>query len=64
MYPSLFRRRYPKNKRTTDEQDAWSIAMRLKSMDQDGHLKNYFKPPLTAAEQQIAELEGWILGVC
>ena len=62
-YPSLFRRRYPKNKRTTDEQDAWSLVMWLKTMDQNGYLSNYFKPPLTGPEQKIAQLEGWILGV-
>jgi hypothetical protein len=64
VFPSLFRRRYPKAGRSADEHDAWSIATWLYEMDRRGVLEHYFKPPLTLAEQRQAALEGWILGVC
>jgi hypothetical protein len=64
VFPSLFRRRYPKQERTVDEHDAWSIATWLCEMDRRGALLHYFSPPLTLPEHRQALLEGWILGVC
>jgi len=64
VYPSIFRNRYPRDERTSDEHDAYSIAMWLKEMDERGTLERYFNPPLSSAERSQAELEGWILGIC
>jgi hypothetical protein len=64
VYPSLFRRRYPKDARTPDEQDAFCVAAWLAEMDQRGLLDYYLKPPLSLPELQESCLEGWILGVC
>lgn len=63
VYPSLFRRRYPKAGRTVDEHDAWSVAAWLQEMDRRNTIESYFKPPLSPREQRKAMLEGWILGV-
>jgi len=62
-YPALYKRRYPKAERTADEQDAWSVAAWLREADRRGSLERYFVPPLSAAERESCELEGWILGV-
>ncbi|MEM7543577.1 MAG: hypothetical protein AAF384_18615 [Pseudomonadota bacterium] len=62
-YPSLFRRRYPRQGRTVDEQDAFALGRWLKDMDSRGELLHYFNPPLTLPERRMAQLEGWILGV-
>jgi hypothetical protein len=63
IFPSLFRKRYPKRYKTPDEHDAMCVAQWLKDMDTQGHLSTYFNPPLTDEECEIARLEGWILGV-
>lgn len=62
-YPSIFRRRYPKEYRTPDQQDAYSIARWLEETVRRGALERYLNPPLTIPERKIAGLEGWILGV-
>ncbi|MFN9721553.1 MAG: hypothetical protein ACK58L_22880 [Planctomycetota bacterium] len=63
VYPSIFRNRYPREGRMADQQDAYAIARWLKDMS-DGHsLERYFQPPLTVREREIADLEGWILGI-
>lgn len=63
-YPALYKRRFQKEGRSSDEHDAWSIAAWLQEADRRGILDRYFKPPLSLAERKQAELEGWILGVC
>jgi len=63
-YPSLFRRRYAPDDRTSDEHDAYVVAMWLKQMDVRGVLRQYLNPPLTLPERRAADLEGWIIGVC
>lgn len=63
VYPSIFRNRYPRAKRTVDQQDAYGVARWLAESDARGSLSRYFDPPLTEAERQTANLEGWILGV-
>jgi hypothetical protein len=63
MFPSLFRRRYPRAERSADEQDAFVVASWLKDMDTRGALADYFNPPLTLPERREVRLEGWILGV-
>ena len=63
-YPALYKRRFPREDRTPDEHDAWSIAAWLREADRRGTLEQYLHPPLTLSERKQAELEGWILGVC
>ena len=62
-YPSLFRNRYARKSRTVDQQDAYSICCWLRDMDALGCLSDFASPPLTEFQQQVAGLEGWILGV-
>ena len=62
-YPSLFRNRYARESRTVDQQDAYSICCWLRDMDALGCLSDFASPPLTEFQQQVAGLEGWILGV-
>lgn len=63
VYPALFRHRYPRERRSGDEQDAYATALWLADMAARGALDDYFRPPLTPSEQAVAALEGWILGV-
>lgn len=63
IYPSLFRNRYPREDRTVDQQDAYSVSRWLSEMDQSGSLEKFFHPPLNAEQAIRAKKEGWILGV-
>lgn len=62
-FPSLFRNRYPRADRKVDQQDAFAICRWLLDMDRQGNLNDFACPPLSEPEREIAELEGWILGV-
>ena len=64
VYPSIFRNRFPRDDRTADQQDAYSVARWLTEADEHGFLRQYFQPPLTEQQSKIAALEGWILGIC
>ena len=63
VYPAIFKNRFPRADRTADQQDAYAVSSWLADCDCRGLLSRYFNPPLTAREREIAELEGWILGV-
>jgi hypothetical protein len=63
VYPSLWRGRYPREKRTPDQQDAYTVCRWLAEADRTGGLTTYFTPELTLDEREAAEVEGWILGV-
>lgn len=63
VYPSILRRRYPRADRSTDEQDAWSVARWLAETAGNDLLSHYLKPPMNSETRSVAELEGWILGV-
>ena len=63
VYPSLFRNRYPREARTVDEQDAYSVARWLQETDERAALAYYLQPSLPDAIAAIASQEGWILGV-
>jgi hypothetical protein len=63
IYPSIFRKRYPKDDRKPDQQDAYCVAKWLTETDERGLLERYFDPPLTEEERKVANLEGWILGI-
>lgn len=62
-YPSLFRNRYPRQSRSVDQQDAYSICRWLRDMDTIGRLEDFSAPPLTDTQKEVASLEGWIFGV-
>jgi hypothetical protein len=64
VYPSMFRNRYPRGERSVDQQDACATARWLSTMAARGALARCFDPPLSDDERRVAELEGWILGVC
>ena len=64
IYPSIFRKRYSKDDRSADQQDAYSAARWLTEVDERGFLSKYFTPPLTDQEREMCDLEGWILGIC
>jgi len=63
VYPALFKARYPLANGTKHEQDAYAVAKWLRSMDEADALDFFLDPPLSDAERELAEREGWILGV-
>jgi len=63
VYPSIFRNRYPREGRSSDEQDAYAVARWLAEMGERDTIERYCHPPLTEDEKCLAKLEGWILGV-
>lgn len=63
IYPALFRRRYPVEGRTGDQQDAYATCRWLQETDYLNYLPRFFDPPLTLGERRDASIEGWILGV-
>ena len=63
VYPSIFRKRYLPEKRTSDEHDAYCVARWLAESEARGILARYFDPPLTVHERALAAREGWILGI-
>jgi hypothetical protein len=63
VYPSLWMRRFPKEGRDGDEQAAYAVAAWLQRADLNGSLGSFLKPPLTPEERQLADIEGWILGI-
>jgi hypothetical protein len=64
VYPSILRRRYPQEDRTADQHDAYAISRWLKDVGWGMTLEEvYLDPPMTGKVREVAELEGWILGV-
>jgi hypothetical protein len=63
VYPSLWRKRFPNEKRTPDQHDAYAVSAWLKLADSTSDFAHYFRPALTEQEQARAPYEGWILGV-
>jgi hypothetical protein len=57
-------RNYPKEGRSPNEHDAYSVAAWLSENDRRGTLDYCFKPPLIQPDSRNARLAGWILGVC
>jgi hypothetical protein len=62
-YPSLWSKSIPKDNRTPDQHDAYSVAYWLRQSDLEGKLPTYLNPPLTGAEKTLAQIEGCILGI-
>lgn len=63
VYPALWSQTYPRDGRSPDQHDAFTIARHLSGMDRAGLLPALLSPALTATEKEMARLEGWILGV-
>ena len=63
VYPSLWSRSFPREDRNPHQHDAYSIAAWMRQADGEGSLTRYLNPALEPSERQIAEIEGWILGV-
>ncbi|MBI2265529.1 MAG: hypothetical protein HYU64_10205 [Armatimonadetes bacterium] len=64
VYPFLWNRSFEREEqRTNDQQDAYSITAWIRRCDLDGNLSEYFNPPLKSADRQLAQIEGWILGI-
>jgi hypothetical protein len=64
IFPPMLRRRYPTEGRTVDQQDAYAVARWLKEVGWGRVLSDvYLDPPMTGRNREIAEREGWILGV-
>ncbi|MBS1857578.1 MAG: hypothetical protein JST11_19575 [Acidobacteria bacterium] len=62
-YPALWSEGFPREGRTQDQQDAYSIAAWLQRADREGALAQYLDPELAEIERRVAGIEGWILGV-
>ncbi len=63
VYPSLWKEPSPQARRTPDQQDAYAACRWLQTADQSDRLRDYLHPPASEAERQLAQIEGWILGV-
>jgi hypothetical protein len=61
--PALWNRSFARADRDWSQQDAYATAAWLRTADRDGSLARYLAPALTPAEQAVAQIEGWILGV-
>ena len=63
-YPSIWRHAFAaQDGMSSDQHDAFAIAGWLKEADKAGRLQAALHPYLSPAEQTIAGVEGWILGV-
>ena len=63
VYPALWSRRFSRENRNEHQHDAYSVAGWLSYADQNGCLPKYLNPSQSQKERDLAELEGWILGV-
>jgi hypothetical protein len=62
-YPALWKNVYPREDRTSDQHDAFTIAAYLCQADRENRLNGLLHPKLTPAEHAVADVEGWIVGV-
>ena len=63
VYPSLWSKTIPREDRTPDQHDAFTIASWLSQADRVGELPGYLAPNLSPPDRTVAGIEGWILGV-
>ncbi len=63
IYPSLWKHQYPIEHRTPDQHDAFVTAAWLHEASVGSHWQKILQPDLAPAEEKIARIEGWILGV-
>ncbi|MCJ7502233.1 MAG: hypothetical protein MUP80_04135, partial [Acidobacteriia bacterium] len=63
VYPVLWSRSFAPEGRNADQHDAYSVAAWMRRADLDSSLAGFFEPSLTSAEREVAQIEGWILGL-
>lgn len=63
VYPSLWSRSFPREDRSPDQHDAYSVARWMREADASGTLAESFAPDLTPPQRAAAKVEGWILGL-
>ncbi len=63
VYPALWSRNFAREDRNQDQHDAYTTAEWLRRAEGDGSLRKFFLPDLMPHEREMAEIEGWILGV-
>jgi len=63
VYSSIFRRRYEEAPDDLHQRDAYSTVCWLRDMNHHRRLRRYLHPALTTEQKEIAQKEGWILGV-
>lgn len=64
VYPALCNRQFERKlNENPDQHDARCVALWLREITEDGRLKTYLNPTLSAEQRLQVELEGWILGV-
>jgi hypothetical protein len=63
VYPALWSHSFPRDGRDSHQQDAYAVAEWLRRNDLGGSLERSFTPSLTEDERNVAEIEGWILGI-
>lgn len=63
VYPALWNKSLPQGDRTVDQHDAYCIAASLSAADRNGALPGLLHPSLSPSQRQVAQVEGWILGV-
>jgi len=63
VYPRLWSATFAREGRSSDQHDAYAVAAWLRDADLGGCLTSYLDPPLAPADLELAEIEGWILGV-
>jgi hypothetical protein len=63
VYPALWSHSFPRDGRDSHQQDAYAAAEWLRRNDLHGSLQRFYTPSLTPHEREVAEIEGWILGI-
>lgn len=63
VYPSLWRKRFPREDHTADQHDAYVTAAWLRHADLVDSLREFLKPSMLPGQYPVAQVEGWILGV-
>ncbi|WP_221032745.1 hypothetical protein [Actomonas aquatica] len=63
IYPRLWHEGEDMEGRTPDQHDAYLAASWMQEIDLYGEMNEWFNPPLGAHDREIADLEGWILGL-
>ncbi len=62
-YPALYSAAFPREGRSIDQHDAYSIAAWLARADASGELQAALAPVFPPSLAKVVEVEGWILGV-
>jgi hypothetical protein len=63
VYPALWNRSFARERRNSDQHDAYAVAAWMRLADLDHSLAAFLNPSLPSAEAAVAQIEGWILGV-